>query len=108
MSSFHCSNELLALTPIKYTRTDTKSFWFSLTLFDCLIFLQNISHRIVEKKTVKDKTDILKKAPDIILNQVFFKYLLKTGEISTSIKVYQNITYALSRMHFTLLYSDEA
>ena len=45
---------------IKYFRKDTKSFRSSLTLLDFLILLQNILNGIVEKRTVKDKTDISK------------------------------------------------
>ena len=69
--SFHCSNKLLALAPVKYTRTDTKSFQPSLNLLDSLILLQNIWHRIVGKKRLKTKLIYLKSTN--MLNQIFFK-----------------------------------
>ena len=57
VSSFHCSIEILALAPIKYTRIHKKCFRSSLTLSDFLIFSQNILHRNVgqDQKAVKDK-----------------------------------------------------
>ena len=47
--NFHCNNELLALAPIKYTRTDTKNFQSNLTLLD----FQNILHKIPGKKRLR-------------------------------------------------------
>ena len=64
MPSFHCNNELLALAPIKYTQTDTKSFQSNQTLFDFFILLQHIFHKIAGK------------------NQIFFKNVLKANEIA--------------------------
>ena len=61
MHSFHCSNELLALASIKYARTDTKNFWSNLAPLDFVTLHQNIFHRIVREKAVKNKTDIFKK-----------------------------------------------
>ena len=56
--SFHCSSELLALAPIKYTWTHKKCFRPSLILIDFLIFSQNILHKNVgqDKKRLKRKT----------------------------------------------------
>ena len=49
VSIFHYNNKLLTLTPINYTRADTKNFQSTLTLLDFLLLLQNISHKIAGK-----------------------------------------------------------
>ena len=62
VSSFHCSNKLFVVTPIKYARGDTKSFRSSVTLLDFLNLLKIFCTGIIlYRKTVKDKTDIFKK-----------------------------------------------
>ena len=50
VSRFHCNNELLALAPIKFTRTDTKHFQSNLNLLDFFILLQNSLHNIAGEK----------------------------------------------------------
>ena len=105
--SFHCSSELSALAPIKYTRTHKKCFRPSLTLIDFLIFSQNILHRNMgqDKKRLKRKTCQIWKTPDTVLNHIPFKNSSKNRWNSTFIKICEKFTS--SRMHFTFLYSDE-
>ena len=59
-SRFHCNNKLLALAPIKYTRTDTKNFPPNLTLLDFFMLLQNNLHKIAGEKRLKVKLIYLK------------------------------------------------
>ena len=85
MSSFHCNNELLALAPIKYTRTDTKNSQSILNLVDFLILIENILNKNPEKKMFKEKADIFKKqCTDIILSQIIFRNAVNTNEIARS------------------------
>ena len=62
VSSFHCRNELLALTSIKHARRDTKSFQSSLTLLDFLIFHKIFCTGIIfcREKQLKTKLVYLK------------------------------------------------
>ena len=104
MCSFHCSNELLALAPIKYTITNPKSFGSSLSLLDFLMLLKICCRDCKSRQeTVKDKLIYLKSTWQYTKANIFQKFS-KNRWNSTSIK-----KGTLSRSTpFTFLYSDEA
>ena len=82
VSSFHCNNELLdSANSLNTHKQIRKIFSLNLTLF--LNFTSKYFAQNCRGNTVKDKTDIFKKQyTNSILNQIFFKNVLRTNEIA--------------------------
>ena len=105
VSSFHGSNELLALAPTKDGQKDTK-IWFDWK-FDFLIFIIIFCTglKVKKKKELKAKLVYLNSNWQCTKSNIFQKSS-KNRWNSISIKSKQEIKS--SNKHFTFLYSDEA